>query len=157
MTQKGLSHKEGLMRDYQIYLIEDEFATHYFGRERMFYELFEEYENTAGKLNKIIAKQIQYITKPIPGLRLHQNIHLEMQQKMNFKMDKSGNYIIDGKKSSAALTIHDRYLSIEARGNYDAETMFFEVLRKYEGSFLAIDMEHGRYGWLKPIKERKFV
>ncbi|WP_080846337.1 sporulation inhibitor of replication protein SirA [Cytobacillus gottheilii] len=145
------------MRDYQIYLIEDEFATHYFGRERMFYELFEEYETSEGLLNKIIAKQIQFITKPIPGLRLHQNIHSEMQQKLNFKMDKSGDYIINGKKSSAVLQIHDRYISIKAKGNYDSETMFFEILRKYEGSFLAIDMEHIRYGWLKPIKERKFV
>lgn len=145
------------MREYQIYLIEEEFASHYFGRERMFFELFEEYEKTSGKLKNIIASQIQYITKPISSLRLHQNIHLEMQQNVHFKMDKSGYYIVNGKKSSATLHINDRYLSMESSGSYDAETMFFEVLRKHEGSFLAIDMEHIRYGWLKPIKERKFV
>jgi Sporulation inhibitor of replication protein SirA len=145
------------MREYQIYLIEEEFATHYFGRERMFYELFEEYGKSSGKLKTIIARQIQYITKPIAGLRLHQNIHSEMQQNRHFKMDKSGYYIVNGKKSSATLHINDRYLSMESSGSYDAETIVFEVLRKYEGSFLAIDMEHSRYGWLKPIKERKFV
>ena len=36
------------MRTYQIYLIEDEFAHHYFGRERLFFNLFLEYIQTTG-------------------------------------------------------------------------------------------------------------
>ena len=48
-------------------------------------------------------------------------------------------------------------LIVKAEGNYEAETAFFECIRKCGASFLAIDFEHEQFGWLKPIKERKFV
>ncbi len=145
------------MRSYQLYLIEDEFASHYFGRERMFFQLFQEFEHAAGTMESILAKQIQFITKPIPGLKLHQYINQQMYRNKDFLTNKGLYYIEMGKRSSAKLEIKDRCLVLEASGNYDAETIFFEVLRKSESSFLAIDIEHHRYGWLKPIKERKLV
>lgn len=145
------------MRVYQLYLIEEEFASHYFGRERMFFQLFQEYEKSSGELNLILGKQIQYITKPIPGLKLRQYINQQLYRKQNFRSRKGLYYIETGKRSKASLELFDQSLVIEACGNYDAETVFFEVLRKSESSFLAIDIRHHRYGWLKPIKERKFV
>jgi hypothetical protein len=146
------------MRVYQLYLIEDEFANHYFGRERMFFDLFFESKNTFGELNLILQKQIQYITKPIPALRIHQMIHQQLS-KMKGYLAQNGSYYVElaGKTSNARLKIEDKYVTVEADGSYEAEAIFFEVLRKCETSFLAIDVEHHRYGWLKPIKERKFV
>lgn len=145
------------MRAYQLYLIEEEFASHYFGRERMFFQLFQEFEHSSGELKKIIAKQIHFITKPIPSLKLHQHINQQFDRKKDFQVKSGAYYIKIGKRSSAKLELFDQCLVLEASGNYDAETAFFEVLRKNEASFLAIDMKHHRYGWLKPIKERKFV
>ncbi len=145
------------MRAYQLFLIEEEFASHYFGRERMFFQLFQEYENSSGELKKIISKQIQFITKPIPSLKLHQYINQHLDRKKDFEVKNNIYYIKFGKKSSAKLELLDQCLVLEASGNYDAEAAFFEVLRKNEASFLAIDIEQHRYGWLKPIKERKFV
>ncbi|MBP2240235.1 hypothetical protein J2Z40_000788 [Cytobacillus eiseniae] len=145
------------MRAYQLYLIEEEFASHYFGRERMFFQLFQEFEKSSGTLNAIISRQIQYITKPIPGLKLHQYINQQLHRKNDFLAEKGAYYIKMGKRSTARLEVNDQSLILEANGNYDAETVFFEVLRKSEASFLAIDLAHQRYGWLKPIKERKFV
>ncbi|MBU8877934.1 sporulation inhibitor of replication protein SirA [Bacillus sp. FJAT-29790] len=145
------------MRAYRLYLIEEEFASHYFGRERMFFQLFQEYENSSGTLKSIIAKQIQFITKPIPGLKLHQYINQQLFRKKDFLTKKGAYYIEMGKRSHAKLEVYDQCLVLKANGNYDAETVFFEVLRKSESSFLAIDIQHHRYGWLKPIKERKFV
>ena len=145
------------MRAYQLYLIEEEFASHYFGRERMFFQLFQDYELSSGELKTIISKQIQFITKPIPSLKLHQYINQEFDRKKDFHAKKGAYYIKIGKRSSARLELFDQCLVLEASGNYDAETAFFEILRKNEASFLAIDMKHHRYGWLKPIKERKFV
>ncbi|MFD2443651.1 sporulation inhibitor of replication protein SirA [Bacillus sp. CGMCC 1.16607] len=146
------------MRVYQLYLIEDEFANHYFGRERMFFELFLESEQSSGKLKLIINKQINYITKPIPALRIHQMIHQELSKVKGYSA-KNGFYevALPGKTSGATLVISDKYVTVTADGSYEAEAIFFEVLRKCEPSFLAIDTECGRYGWLKPIKERKFV
>jgi hypothetical protein len=146
------------MRVYQLYLIEDEFANHYFGRERMFFDLFLESETAVGELNIVLQRQIQYITKPIPALRLHQMIHQQLS-KLRGYLAQNGSYFVElaGKTSNARLTIEDKFLTVAADGSYEAEAIFFEVLRKCETSFLAIDMENHRYGWLKPIKERKFV
>jgi hypothetical protein len=146
------------VRVYQLYLIEEEFANHYFGRERMFFELFLESKHSFGDLKTIINKQIQYITKPIPALRLHQMVHQHLS-KIKGYCAENGYYKVElaGKTSNAWLRIEDVYITVEAEGSYEAEAIFFEVLRKCESSFLAIDIEHQRYGWLKPIKERKFV
>jgi len=141
------------MRAYQLYLIEDEFATHYYGRECMFFQLFQEYEYLSGELKTIIEKQIHFITKQIPSFRLHQYIKEQLHLNKDFQMRKGAYYLKIGKRSKAKLEIFDRSIVLVANGNYEAETAFFEVLRKNEASFLAIDLEHERYGWLKPIKE----
>jgi hypothetical protein len=145
------------VRNYQIYLIEEEFAAHYFGRERMFFQLFQEFEYSVGEIKSILSKQIHYITRPIPNLRLNQFIHQQLQTKKDFRSENSAYYIEQGIRSTAKLELFDRHLILQATGSYDAETVFFEVLRKSEEAFLAIDLYNERFGWLKPIKERKFV
>ncbi|MGJ7912601.1 sporulation inhibitor of replication protein SirA [Neobacillus sp. LXY-1] len=146
------------MRKYQLYLIEDEFATHYFGRERIFFQLFQESQLASGDLQFIIKKQIAYITKRIEVLKIHQLIQKQLGRLKGYKADH-GAYTLElsGKISMARVQVYQDYILMEAHGSYEAETAFFEVLRKCESSFLAIDLEHERFGWLKPIKERKFV
>lgn len=146
------------MRKYQLYLIEDEFASHYFGRERMFFKLFHDNQHSSGDLKIIMEKQIDYITKTIPALRIHQLVHQQLGKMKSFKVEEGICSIeMSGKLSTAKMKIRDGCVRVEAQGNYEAETIFFEVLRKCEPSFLALDLEHERFGWLKPIKERKFV
>ncbi|MDP4164134.1 MAG: sporulation inhibitor of replication protein SirA [Bacillota bacterium] len=146
------------MRKYRLYLIEDEFASHYFGRERMFFQLFQEYENTTGDMRSILKKQIAYITKQLPALRFHQLIQKKLGTVRGFKVE-NGTYSIElnGKLSVATMEVKDDSIIVDGYGSYEAETIFFEVLRKCESSFLAVDLENNRFGWLKPIKERKFV
>ncbi|NHC41692.1 sporulation inhibitor of replication protein SirA [Bacillus sp. MM2020_1] len=146
------------MRKYQLYLIEDEFATHYFGRERLFFQLFKEHQLANGELKFITQKQISYITKKVEVLKIHQLIQKQLGKIKGFKAEY-GAYSIElsGKLSTAKLEVFQDLITIDAQGSYEAETAFFEVLRKCESSFLALDLEHQRYGWLKPIKERKFI
>jgi hypothetical protein len=146
------------VRKYQLYLIEDEFAAHFFGRERLFYKLFQEHEYADGELKFITDKQIAYITKKLEVLKFHKLIQKQLGKLKGFKADH-GAYLIElsGKLSTAKLEIFQEMITVEACGSYEAETAFFEVLRKCEASFLAIDLEHHRCGWLKPIKERKYV
>ncbi|MDR7236429.1 sporulation inhibitor of replication protein SirA [Neobacillus drentensis] len=146
------------MRKYQLYLIEDEFATHYFGRERLFFQLFHEHQKANGELKFITQKQISYITKKVEVLKIHQLIQKQLGKIKGFKAEH-GAYSIElsGKLSTAKLEVFQDLITIDAQGSYEAETAFFEVLRKCESSFLALDLEHQRYGWLKPIKERKFI
>ncbi len=147
-----------MVRKYQLYLIKDEFAAHYFGRERMFYELFKEHENADGELKFITSKQISYITKTLEVLKLHQLLQKQLGKNKGFRAEH-GTYSIElsGKLSVASLKVYQDLITIEASGSYEAETVFFEVLRKCESSFLALDIDHQRFGWLRPIKERKYV
>ncbi|KLT20008.1 hypothetical protein AA980_03365 [Neobacillus vireti] len=146
------------MRKYQLYLIEDEFAAHYFGRERLFFQLFMEHQNADGELKFITKKQISYITKRVEALKIHQLIQKQLSRIKGFRAEQ-GAYSIElsGKLSTAKLEVFQELITVEAGGSYEAETAFFEVLRKCESSFLALDLDHQRYGWLKPIKERKLI
>ncbi|MCQ6280068.1 sporulation inhibitor of replication protein SirA [Bacillus sp. EB600] len=146
------------MRNYQLYLIEDEFAAHYFGKEQMFFQLFQEHEQSTGEFKDITQKQINYITKRIPVLKIHQMIQKQLGKVRGFTEDY-GTYMMElsGKLSSAYLRVFENKLEVKANGTLEAETVFFEVLRKSEASFLAIDLEHFRFGWLKPYKERKLI
>ncbi|WP_342430664.1 sporulation inhibitor of replication protein SirA [Neobacillus sp. FSL H8-0543] len=146
------------MRKYQLYLIKDEFAAHYFGRERMFFELFKEHEKAEGELKFITKKQISYITKTLEVLKLHQLLQKQLGKNKGFRAEH-GTYSIElsGKLSVSSLKVYQDLITVEASGSYEAETVFFEVLRKCESSFLALDIDHQRFGWLRPIKERKYV
>ena len=147
-----------MVRKYQLYLIEDEFATHYFGRERLFFQLFHENHKANGELKFITQKQISYITKKVEVLKIHQLIQKQLGKIKGFKAENGAYSIgLSGKLSTAKLEVFQDLITIDAQGSYEAETAFFEVLRKCESSFLALDLEHQRYGWLKPIKERKFI
>lgn len=145
------------LRTYQLYIIHDQFASHYFGRESMFFRLFKEYEESEGDLQSILKKQILYITESIPSIRLHQYLSQQLQGTKGFLYNKGAYMVECGRNSLAKLEISERYLTLTAHGSYEAETRFFEILRKIDSSYLAIDLENHRYGWLKPIKMRKFV
>ncbi|MDQ0216957.1 sporulation inhibitor of replication protein SirA [Peribacillus cavernae] len=146
------------MRNYRIYLIEDEFAQHYFGREKLFFNLFLEYTNSSGRQKGILQKQIEYITKPIPTAELRDILENQLMRKKDF-LYKDGVYYLDKRsgKARAALKLDGQFIVLQAEGDFEAETSFFESIRKYESGFLAIDLENTHYGWLKPVKERKFV
>ncbi|KAB7663588.1 sporulation inhibitor of replication protein SirA [Bacillus sp. B1-b2] len=146
------------MRRYHLYLIKQDIAQHYSGRERMFFQLFSEYMKTADNLQKnIVKKQIEYITLPISKWSMENQLYNALNKNKTFQLEKDIFKIENGNLSRAILKIEYNHLVIEAEGYYDAESIFFEVIRKHEPSFLAIDIENERFGWLKPIKERNFI
>jgi Sporulation inhibitor of replication protein SirA len=146
------------MRHYQIYLIEEEIANHYFGRESIIYHLFLEHERTTSERKKILKKQIQYVTRPIPSLEVHQWLETHLKKRTDYQTYRSAHLIFHHRdRSHAKLKVFDRSLSLTSNGNYEAETIFFDMLYKYNPCFFAIDFELDRYGWLNPIKIRKFV
>ncbi len=153
---------EMMIRHYRIYLIEDAVVVPYIGREKLLYGLFNDFIQAKGRQKWIVGRQILYITKKMPIQLLRSVLEKELCGNQNISY-LNGAYYVRYKgqssvlKSSAKLTIHNRVLTISSEGGYDAETVFFECIRKIDHSFLAIDIEHERYGWLKPFKERKFI
>lgn len=151
-----------LVRHYQIYLMKEQYASDYLGKEHLLYILFKDYSNSAGKSSRIIGRQILFITKRLPVLALKQHINQQMKYNPNIRYIKGVYFVIqkamNGRiKSSARLEIHNRVMKITSDGNYEAETILFECIRKCADSFLAVDLKNEHYGWLKPIKERKLI
>lgn len=144
------------LRVYELYLIEDFVAKYFYGRERIFFNLFKEYKQSTGEFKNILKKQIDYITKPIPTLRIHTQLMSQLQKRKDYEV-KNGIYYICGKSGQAQLQIKENLLFIESNGTFEAEMVFIEALRKTEYNFFASDTEHFRYGWLKPLKKRKFI
>ena len=61
------------------------------------------------------------------------------------------------KKSRASIKLTNRCITIEGDGNVDAETAFFEVLRKLDPSFLSVNYVTHEFWWCLALKTRKFV
>ena len=62
------------MRNYQLYLIVNEFASHYFGRERMFFQLFQEHEEAVVELKVFLRNKYILLQDQFKGLKIHQVI-----------------------------------------------------------------------------------
>lgn len=145
------------MRIYSIYNIEEKFARFFYGKENLIVDLFRKEKEKYKEQVNLIQKQIEYITLPIPITDIHQLLH---QYGVNYGLiEKDNMYYLKSnqEKEGAVLYLKERSLNVEAWGSLENETIFFEILRKYDGHFLAIDLENNYFGWLKPVKERKFV
>ncbi|WP_246939675.1 sporulation inhibitor of replication protein SirA [Bacillus pinisoli] len=146
------------MREYTIYWMEEEFAHHYFGREGMFYNLFAESNVARGELKTILSKQVDYITKPIPSIHFNQFIESELKQNKSYHFTING-HCVEGQDSGsfACLAVSERSMTLVAKGKYEAEMVFFELLKKWDSRFLAVNVKQASFGWISPVKQRKFV
>lgn len=146
------------MRRYVVYLLEEDVAENYLGKEKMLYQLFYEAENKISPYHSVVKKQIQYITREMPLTKIHQALMSELKHVLtSFEANKIYEVQLKKSVSRAILIMHPHYLSIYSYGSIDAETVFFEVLRKLESCFLAVDFKNDNYGWLTPRKRMELV
>lgn len=145
------------MRVYLIYLIKDEFAEYFYGRENKIVELFRAERSLKNDLLDIVKKQIDYITKPLPYVELHKLLTQSIEEKDIYIKGRLYCTNPSTKEEGAELSIGEEHLKLKAWGNFANELEFFEILRGFDGKFLAMDLKHNHYGWIKPIKEKKYV
>ncbi|RXI97914.1 sporulation inhibitor of replication protein SirA [Anaerobacillus alkaliphilus] len=146
------------MRHYYIYLLKPEIASNYFGKEWLIYQLFVEGETAKKDLRTIAQKQINYISGTIPTLQIKKNLDKALRIRNDFYVLKEHYYIdIKALESKAVLKDHGNMLTISASGSYQAETVFFEVLRQINPAFFAMDFENRNYGWLNPVKQVNYI
>ena len=148
---------EGYMRTYFIYLIKDEFADYFYGRESRFYQLFSGSHHSDGELKDIINRQINYITEPLPYLDLHKLFSQSVHSQHIYIKGKVYCTGLAKESDGAELAIEEDWLQLNAWGGFESETIFFEILRRFKGHFFAVDIDNERYGWIKPVKERKYI
>src|SRR5690606_5518902 len=113
------------------------------------YHLFLEHNQAKYERKEILNKQIEFITRTIPSLRIHQKIEGSLAH-YSYYSRQSHMHTLEWNEfnSFAKLTIHNDYIHLESTGSYEAETAFFEILRKYDRCFLAMDFKANKYGWL---------
>lgn len=147
------------MRQYEIYLIDDEIARFYFGKEIKLYQLFLD-ERLSKEKNQmaIIKKQITYITKRVPIFEIEGKIEDTCRHFKGYDMQNQTHSLhYSNGMSQARLELDSERLTLKSTGDFSAEVTFLEVLRQIDSSFLAIDFKHTRYGWLKPVKNAHFI
>jgi hypothetical protein len=143
------------LRQYMIYLIEEEIAKHYSGNELKLFQLFHQYEQEE-QLHAIVKQQVDYVTTSIPTFPLQQALESSLKNKEAYKR-VAYQHIIERVDSVAKLSIFEKYLKLTSSGSFEAEAIFFEIIRKQAPYFLAVDTKSERFGWLQPIKQRNFV
>ncbi|TYR81138.1 sporulation inhibitor of replication protein SirA [Priestia megaterium] len=146
------------MRTYEVYLMEEEVAYAYFQKQMLLYQLFVEYKMKRGLKNQYVKKQVDYVTRPLDISYIQSELLQSFSRYPHFFIHNDY-FVLEypHKKSRASMKISSQCITIEGDGNVDAETAFFEVLRKLDSYFLAINYGTEEYGWLRPIKTRKFV
>lgn len=146
------------MRHYYVYLLKPEIATSYFGKEWLIFQLFVEGETAKKELRSIVQKQIDYITTTIPTLQIKKNLEQVLKKRQDFYVLQDHYYLdIKALESKAVLKDNGTMITISASGSYQAETIFFEVLRQINPAFFAMDFEKRNYGWLNPVKQVNYI
>ncbi len=146
------------MRKYEIFLLEDEVAYYYFGREQVLYQFFVEAVNPVPRLINTIERQLAYITKTIPNFVFDYELKMVDSMSKGFNLTKDvQKLVIYSNGSKAVLKKLDHQLTLISTGNFDAETLMFEHLRKVDKTFVAVDIEGNSIGWLSPVKQAHFI
>ncbi|MFD2616788.1 sporulation inhibitor of replication protein SirA [Terrilactibacillus laevilacticus] len=143
------------MRQYMIYLIEEEISRYYFGKEHKLYEFFlEAKQDHQPRMKQLIQKQMDYIVRPISYSEISKILqrHCRCLSHANmFSLNCSNG------TSSAKLMIQEKEIKLLSKGYYDAEATFLEILRQFDKHFFAIDYASHQFGWLNPIKDAYYI
>ncbi|EIT86878.1 hypothetical protein A374_04869 [Fictibacillus macauensis ZFHKF-1] len=142
------------MREYYIYQLHEGIAEDYFGKEQKLYQLFlDEYRSQASR-KTLLRRQIQYITKELHAHDIVTFLNAKLLSYEGF-VPHDHSLLLECCNSSARLIISNHYLLLQSEGSFEAESILFELLRKYGSGFLAMDLLEGNYGWLNPLKPRR--
>ncbi|MGB7998989.1 MAG: sporulation inhibitor of replication protein SirA [Anaerobacillus sp.] len=147
------------MRHYEMYFIKQDIAAQYAGKENLLYQLFLERKRASiPEVKSVLDKQVAFITESVPEEELNHYIVSELGGFRTYEYKNDGHRLtIKQSRSDASLFARREKVNLYSSGSNEAETVFFEVIRKLTPSFFAIDFQSGRYGWLNPIKQQKLV
>lgn len=147
------------MHEYHIYLIKDMIARHYFGRQRLLFQLFNDYRSLSDNhLKNVFKKQIRYISQPVDKERLNRLIYRLLQNNDEYRLIEGRHYLRRGQnEGTASLAVGVHETIIRSDGNGEQEVAFFEILRQIDSRFLAIDFDRRRCAWLNPVKDAEFL
>lgn len=144
-----------MKRQYELYIMNSDLMTSYFGLEGKIFQLFNEMHHSDKQKRVIVEKQIQYITKEICFDELEyflqlQNLYVSNEnQILTFSFPETSGI--------GTVRKEDRFIRIEVDDSIETEAKFFEVLRHWNKNLFAVEFGIERYGWLSPIKRQKLA
>ncbi|MGM9988335.1 MAG: sporulation inhibitor of replication protein SirA [Bacillaceae bacterium] len=156
------------MRKYDIYLIDEEIVEDYIGHEHNLFKTFFEYK-TASSLEKyMIEKHLRVLTNKIPTLFMDKQIEQRLSFLPNYIYEKGKHYLnYNHGYSKIEVKVEAKVITVKSDGSFWAETVMFDMIGQVVdklnllcGSFLAVDVENRRYGWLRQknyLNEEKSV
>ncbi len=99
---------------------------------------------------------MMYITMPLQVMKIHHK--LEQALRVLGKYDRTHHtHTLYTGAEYGEIMVKPHYIRMNTSGNVSMETTFFEVLRKCELTFLAMDYENTKYGWLNPLKQVRSI
>ncbi|HZG59893.1 MAG TPA: sporulation inhibitor of replication protein SirA [Anoxybacillus sp.] len=148
------------MIGYWIYWMNNEIAVHYANRPEKIVELFREYRDAKASQKELIARQIRYITEPIPSALIDEVLHQQFGKRLDYRSEKSI-YMIQTKKAEdeATLIIQNRRLMLMVENNEETiVSQMFDALSTVTPHFLAVDFHFNGAQWIaQKIEKRKFA
>ncbi|MDD9149551.1 MULTISPECIES: sporulation inhibitor of replication protein SirA [unclassified Sporolactobacillus] len=147
------------MRSYHIYLIKDNIAKHYFGQEEKLFQLFKDFRSARDKhMKEVLYRQIRFVSHQLDAGKFKTLLQTACKLMTDYTYEDPIHYLKSKRPfSEATLELQGRELKMTSQGTSDMEVTFFEILRKLDGHFLAVNFQARQCAWLNPIKNADFL
>lgn len=142
------------MRYYELYLVTDDVASLYSGKESKLFQLFQEREQAPMDQRSVYDRQIDYITETLP----EEALKTVFTQQHVLKEKEA--YVIHSPVvdvNCCTVEIQQRKICLKAQGDLSAETDVFDLLKSIDSHFFAVNVEDRRFGWLKPYERQSVL
>ncbi len=140
------------MPNYSIFIVNSEFANHYFYRSEILYRFLRKFD--VYPRDSITYKQSRYVTSEIPVRELMDYLAFSHSGKSEFEKDGNRLRIKDHRSDVAELLIDLRCIHGFSTSFSAMENLLFQYLRRFDSRFFIIECDSDNYGWISPIGKR---
>ena len=111
------------MKTYELYLIQEDIAKAYFGREYLFLIYLLDFQNLGPFRKKVLYKQMMYITMPLQVMKIHHK--LEQALRVLGKYDRTHHtHTLYTGAEYGEIMVKPHYIRMNTSGNISMETTF---------------------------------
>ncbi|WP_196493886.1 sporulation inhibitor of replication protein SirA [Ornithinibacillus caprae] len=135
------------MKEFSIYWIKEEFASHYFYKSDILYRFIKSYQKED---RRDLSLQFDYITNNFPSQAIISNMKWYLTNHATYQID--GNEIkIQEQSNNITLHIHEKHIKFRCESLQDAEKLLFPVLRLIYPFLFIVDDHLYNFGWISPV------
>ena len=110
------------MKTYELYLIQEDIAKAYFGREYLFLIYLLDFQNLGPFRRKVLYKQMMYITMPLQVMKIHHKLEQALRVLVNDRTHHTHTLYTGAEYGEIMVKPH--YIRMNTSGNISMETTF---------------------------------